>query len=248
MVSRDDIWSKEEFEKKLRDKEDFYHIHHPLHQLMETGKLTRAQVQGWVANRFYYQCAIPKKDAAILANCDDLYVRRQWLQRLVDHDGCNDIDGGIEAWLQLGEAVGLDREDLLHHRFVLPGVRFAVDAYENFARRACWQEAAGSSLTELFAGKFHQARLENWPHMYPWIDHKGYRYFRKRLQEARRDVTFGLKITLEYCNTLEKQQRAVELLQFKLDILWAMCDAMWLAYIEQRPPYCKKLRIERDEQ
>lgn len=232
-----DPWSKAEFERRLRDKERYYHIHHPFHVQMNSGQMNKEAVQGWVVNRFYYQTSIPVKDAAILANCRDREVRREWIQRIIDHDGTGDDPGGIEAWLQLGDAVGLARDELLSERRVLPGVRFAVDAYVNFARRATWQEAACSSLTELFAPTIHQRRLDNWPQHYPWIKAEGYAYFRKRLAEARRDVEHGLAITLDYFRTREQQERALSILQFKLDILWTMLDAMWMAYIEQKPPY-----------
>lgn len=230
-------WSREEFERRLRAKEKYYHINHPFHVRMNTGELDQRQIQGWTANRFYYQTSIPVKDAAILANCRERDVRREWVQRIIDHDGVEGDDGGIEAWLQLGDAVGLAREELLDERHVLPGVRFAIDAYVNFARRATWQEAACSSLTELFAPKIHQRRLDNWPQHYPWIKPEGYRYFRKRLSEARRDVQHGLDITLAYFTTRVEQQRALGILQFKLDILWTMLDAMWMAYVEDKPPY-----------
>ena len=148
--------SPAEFEQALRDKGAYYHIHHPYHVAMHNGTATKQQIQGWVANRFYYQINIPMKDAAIMANCPDREVRRHWIQRLLDHDGLPDSEGGIEAWLRLAEAVGLDRNQVLSGELVLPGVRFAVDAYVNFARRASWQEAASSSLTELFAPHIHQ--------------------------------------------------------------------------------------------
>lgn len=230
-------WTRTEFEQQLRGKERYYHIHHPFHIMMNTGKCTQQQVQGWVANRFYYQICIPIKDANILANCPDRDVRRHWVQRIIDHDGQEGEDGGIEAWLRLGEAVGLTRKEVLSQQHVLPGVRFAVDAYVNFARRATWQEAACSSLTELFAPTIHQKRLDNWPDVYPWIAAEGYHYFRKRLSEARRDVEHGLAITLDYFRTREQQEHALQILQFKLDILWTILDAMWMAYVENRPPY-----------
>ena len=138
--------SPAEFEQALRAKGAYYHIHHPFHQAMYAGHASREQIQGWVANRFYYQLNIPLKDAAILANCADRDTRREWLQRILDHDGAQGEEGGIEAWLRLAEAVGLEREQVLSQELVLPGVRFAVDAYVNFARRASWQEAASSSL------------------------------------------------------------------------------------------------------
>ncbi|MCH8162527.1 MAG: pyrroloquinoline-quinone synthase PqqC [Proteobacteria bacterium] len=230
-------WTREEFEQKLRDKEKYYHINHEFHILMNTGKLDKPAIQGWVANRFYYQTTIPIKDAAIMANCPDRDARRKWVKRIIDHDGEEGEDGGIEAWLQLGEAVGLTREELISYEHVLPGVRFAIDAYLNFARMAPWEEAASSSLTELFAPKIHQKRLDKWPEHYPWIDDKGYNYFRKRLSEARRDVQHGLDITLDYYKTREDQERMLGILQFKLDILWTMLDCMWMAYIEKKPPY-----------
>ncbi|MES9831780.1 MAG: pyrroloquinoline-quinone synthase PqqC [Candidatus Thiodiazotropha sp. DIVDIV] len=230
-------WSKEEFEKKLREKEKYYHINHEFHLLMNSGKLEKPAIQGWVANRFYYQVIIPVKDAAIMANCPDRDVRRHWIQRIIDHDGTQGDEGGIEAWLLLGEAVGLSREDLLTHKHLLPGVKFAIDAYVNFARQQPWEIAASSSLTELFAPTIHQNRLDNWPKYYPWIDERGYHYFRKRLTEARRDVKYGLDITLNYYKSREQQEKMLEVLQFKLDILWTMLDCMWMAYVENKPPY-----------
>jgi pyrroloquinoline-quinone synthase len=164
-------------------------------------------------------------------------VRRKWLQRILDHDGYGEDLGGIEAWTQLGIACGLSRDDLTSLKRVLPGVRFAVDAYVNFARTASWQEAACSSLTELFAPRIHKQRLAGWPELYPWIDATGLAYFRKRVSQASRDVEHGLAITLDHFTTRAQQERAVEILQFKLDVLWCMLDSMYLAYIDNRPPY-----------
>ena len=223
-------WSKEEFERQLRAKGDRYHIYHPFQVAMNTGKLNREQIQGWVCNRFYYQISIPQKDAAILSNCPEREIRREWIQRIIDHDGTKGDEGGIEAWTRLGEAVGLKREEITSLKHVLPGVRFAVDAYVNFARSRPWQEAVTSSLTELFAPEIHKSRLENWPQHYPWIDQEGYQYFRNRLAQARRDVKFALGFTLDYYNTREQQERALEILQFKLDVLWSMLDAMQINY------------------
>ncbi len=230
-------WTREEFEAKLREMEKFYHIHHPMHTLMNEGKLNKQQLQGWVANRFYYQIMIPIKDANILANCPDRKTRAIWIQRILDHDGHPDDPGGIEAWIQLGIAVGLTREEITSLKHVLPGVRFAVDAYVNFARRSDWHEAASSSLTELFAPKIHKQRLDNWPELYPWVEEEGYIYFRKRLSEARRDVEHGLEITLDWYKTREQQERMLEILKFKLDVLWTMADAMYMAYVHEMPPY-----------
>ena len=223
-------WSREEFEQRLRAKGKRYHIHHPYQVAMNSGRLTKEQIQGWVCNRFYYQISIPIKDAAVLSNMPDRDQRRQWIQRILDHDGTQGEEGGIEAWLVLGEAVGLARSECASLRQVLPGVRFAIDAYVNLARRASWQEAVCSSLTELFAPEIHKERLANWPQHYPWIDQSGYAYFRKRLSEARRDVEHGLRVTLDHFVTRQQQEHALDILQFKLDVLWCMLDAMTVTY------------------
>src|SRR5262245_17733714 len=219
-------WSHPEFEEQLRDKGRAYHIHHPFNVMLNTGKANPEQIRGWVANRFYYQISIPIKDAAILSTCPDSAVRRSWVQRILDHDGYGDDPGGIESWLRLAEAVGLERTRVEQLTDVLPGVRFAVDAYVNFARRAPWQEAVCSSLTELFAPQIHKQRLANWPEHYPWIDHAGLHYFQSRVSLARRDVEFSLAVTLDRFTTRAAQERALEILQFKLDVLWQMNDAM----------------------
>lgn len=230
-------WSTEEFEARLRGKSGSYHIHHPFHIMMAEGRLTREQLRGWVANRFYYQVSIPVKDAAILSNCDDREIRREWIQRILDHDGYDIGEihdpGGIEAWTRLGEAVGLARSDVTSLRFVVPAARFAVDAYVNFARRQPWQEAVASSLTELFAPHIHQQRIDTWPTQYPWVDPEGLNYFKQRLTQARRDVEHGLRFTLAYFSqTRALQERALQILQFKLDVLWALADAIMLSQCE----------------
>jgi pyrroloquinoline-quinone synthase len=227
-------WDRAEFEAKLRERGKAYHIHHPFNVMLNGGKASREQVRGWVANRFCYQIAIPVKDAAVLSNCPDRELRRGWVQRILDHDGFElgsvKDEGGIEAWLRLAQAVGLTREEVLDQRHVIPALRFAVDAYVNFARRAPWQEAVCSSLTELFAPEIHKQRLATWPEHYPWIEPGGLAYFRNRVSQARRDVEQGLAITLDHFTTRAQQERACEVLQFKLDILWAMNDAMALKY------------------
>jgi pyrroloquinoline-quinone synthase len=223
-------WTRAEFEQRLRDKGRGYHIHHPFNVMLNSGRAQPEQIRGWVANRFYYQISIPIKDAAVLSNCDDRAVRRNWVQRILDHDGYGEDPGGIESWLRLAEAVGLDRSRVESLTDVLPGVRFAVDAYVNFARRAPWPDAVCSSLTELFAPEIHQQRLANWPDHYPWIERAGLHYFQSRVSLARRDVEFSLALTLDRFRTQEDQERALRILQFKLDILWQMNDALALRY------------------
>jgi pyrroloquinoline-quinone synthase len=219
-------WSRQEFEAQLRDQGRAYHIHHPFNLMLNSGGADPEQIRAWVANRFYYQISIPIKDAAILSNCPDRAVRRAWVQRILDHDGYGEDPGGIESWLRLAEAVGLSRDATESLQQVLPGVRFAVNAYVNFARQAPWQEAVCSSLTELFAPEIHKQRLANWPQHYPWVDPAGLHYFQSRISLARRDVEFGLEFTLNHFNTRALQLRAIEILKFKLDVLWQMSDAM----------------------
>ena len=77
----------EQLEAALRDFSRAYYANHPFHTLMHEGQLTKRQLQGWVANRLAYQRAIPRKDAALISNCPDPDVRREWLQRIIDHDG-----------------------------------------------------------------------------------------------------------------------------------------------------------------
>jgi pyrroloquinoline-quinone synthase len=193
---------------------------------MDAGELTRDELQRWVANRFYYQRCIPLKDAAILANCPEVEVRRVWIQRILDHDGTTEGGGGIESWLRLGEALGVPRDELESERRVLPGVRYAVDAYVNFARSKPWIEAVASSLTELFGPAAIRVRLAALEAHYSWIDPAGLEYFRSRLDQAPRDADHALGLVLERCTTRERQERAVAALKFKTEVLWAQLEAI----------------------
>jgi pyrroloquinoline-quinone synthase len=216
----------EEFIARLRAQGSRYHNLHPFHQRMDAGELTREELQRWVANRFYYQKCIPLKDAAILANCPEVEVRRRWIQRIVDHDGSAEGTGGTESWLRLGEALGVTRDELTSESGVLPGVRYAVDAYVNFARRRPWVEAVASSLTELFGPGAMRTRVEAFERHYPWIDPDGLEYFRTRLVQAPRDAQYALDLTVARCTTPEQQDAAVAALRFKTEVLWAQLDAI----------------------
>ena len=219
----------------LRAQSQGYHDRHPFHQKMNAGGLSPEQIRGWAANRFYYQVNLPRKDAAILANCPERDVRRRWIQRILDHDGSvtdhgADAPGGIDTWLLLAESMGMTRSEVLDERHVVPGVRFAVDAYVTFARTRPWTEAVASSLTELFAPDLMAERLAAFEQHYPWIDRQALAYFRARLNQAPRDSEHALEVVTRYCVTPEQQAAAVAALSFKCDVLWSMLDAIEQAY------------------
>ncbi|HEU5387830.1 MAG TPA: pyrroloquinoline-quinone synthase PqqC [Streptosporangiaceae bacterium] len=214
----------------LRAQSRRYHDRHPFHQKMNAGGLSPEQIRGWAANRFYYQVNLPRKDAAILANCPERDVRRRWIQRILDHDGTGDAPAGIDTWLLLAEAVGLTKAEVLDERHLVPGVRFAVDAYVTFARTRPWTEAVASSLTELFAPDLMAERLAAFEQHYPWIDRQALAYFRARLSQAPRDSEHALEVVTRYCLTPEQQAAAVAALSFKCDVLWSMLDAIEQAY------------------
>jgi pyrroloquinoline-quinone synthase len=221
-------WSTDEFTARLREVgRQKYHDRHPFHHLMNSGALSREQIQIWTANRFYYQMNIPIKDAVLLSRCPVREVRRKWVQRILDHDGFGDDPGGIEKWLRLGEGVGLSRDDLESDRLLLPATRFAVDAYVNFVATRPWIEGIASSLTELFAPELMSKRLAAFETHYTWIDRAALAYFRSRPPLAARDSEHGLALVHAYCRTREEQERAVAALSFKCDVLWAQLDAVY---------------------
>lgn len=225
------LLSNEQFISRLRQVgEERYHDKHPYHIAMHEGKLSPAQLRAWIANRFYYQKNIPVKDALILAKLPSREERREWIQRIIDHDGREGEDGGIEAWVRLGEAAGIPREEMLDERRVLPAVRFAVDAYVNFCRLQPWPIAVASSLTELFAPTLVSKRIGVFEQLYPWIRPEGLAYFQARLHQAPRDADHGLSLVLRECGNRAEQEQAISALRFKCDVLWALLDALSLAF------------------
>ena len=221
-------WSRDEFTAQLRAiGQASYHDKHPFHRLMNEGRLNREQLQLWVANRFYYQKNIPVKDAILLSRCPDRGVRKKWIQRIHDHDGTETTIGGIDKWLRLAQALGVAPEELEDDRRLLPGVRYAVDAYVNFVETRPWVEGVASSLTELFSPGLMATRLAAFEAQYTWVDKDALAYFRSRLTQAPRDTDHGLGIVLDHCRTRPEQERAAAALQFKCDLLWAQLDAIY---------------------
>jgi pyrroloquinoline-quinone synthase len=225
--------SPEELEARLRRiGAERYHNLHPFHKLLHGGKCDHGQVQAWVLNRYYYQCRIPIKDATILSRADDPALRREWRSRIEDHDGSAANEGGIERWLVLAEAVGLERDYVMSTKGILPATRFAVDAYVHFVRERTLLEAIASSLTELFAPKIHEERIAGLLEHYDFANEHTTAYFSRRLREAPKDVQFGLGYVLREARTREQQEQVLDALRFKTDVLWAQLDALYHAYVD----------------
>lgn len=222
-----------ELEERLRTigAERYHHLH-PFHRLLHSGKLNLGQVQAWALNRYYYQSMIPVKDAAILARMGDPQLRRIWRQRIIDHDGESENDGGIVRWLALTDGLGLDRNYVTSTRGILPSTRFAVEAYVHFVRERSLLEAIASSLTELFAPAIIAERVSGMLAAYDFISSETLAYFDKRLSQAPRDADFALDYVKSNARRPDQQDAVLAALKFKCDVLWAQLDALHHAYVE----------------
>lgn len=225
--------SADELEAALRAiGAERYHNLHPFHRLLHDGKLTRGQVQAWALNRYYYQSRIPAKDAALLARLPTAELRREWRRRLVDHDGNGPGEGGVARWLKLAGGVGLDPAYVESTEGILPGTRFAVDAYVHFVRDRSVLEAIASSLTEMFSPTIIAERVSGMLANYPFVTQDTLAYFTPRLTQAPRDVDFALAYVKEHARTREAQEAVLAALRFKCDVLWSQLDALHYAYVE----------------
>lgn len=238
------VLSAQEFEARLRRVgEERYHHQHPFHLMMHEGQLNRGQMQAWALNRYYYQSRIPIKDAIILSRSEDPDFRRAWRKRVVDHDGDSAQEGGIERWIRLAEATGLDRQRVMHCDGVLPAIRYAVDAYLDLVRSRSFLEAVASSLTELFSRELIALRMDRLRQHYPWLS-SGLDYFTARLRQAPEDARFALQYVTEHVHTRDEQELVIAALQAKCDILWAQLDALYFAYVQPGWPAPGAFRME----
>lgn len=227
-----------EFEAAIRAVgPERYHDLHPFHHMLHGGKLNKGQVQAWALNRFCYQSAVPRKDAALISRVYDRELRREWTHRILDHDGLlPDEEGGIERWLVLTDGLGLDREYVISRRGALPATVFAVEAYVTFVREQPLTIAVASSLTELFAPKIYKERIAGMLENYNFIDDKVMAYFKRRLTQAPRDADFALNYILENARTRDEQQACIDAVRFKCNVLWVQLDALYHAYVDGHIP------------
>ena len=227
-----------EFEAAIRAVgPERYHDLHPFHHMLHGGKLNKGQVQAWALNRFCYQSAVPRKDAALISRVYDRELRREWTHRILDHDGLlPDEEGGIERWLVLTDGLGLDREYVISRRGALPATIFAVEAYVTFVREQPLTIAVASSLTELFAPKIHKERIAGMLENYNFIDDKVMAYFKRRLTQAPRDADFALNYILKNARTRDEQQACIDAVRFKCNVLWVQLDALYHAYVDGHIP------------
>jgi pyrroloquinoline-quinone synthase len=229
----DRLLGPDELEAALRavGAERYHHLH-PFHKLLHGGKLDRGQVQAWALNRYYYQAMIPIKDAYALARLPTAELRREWRRRIIDHDGDAAGTGGIERWLKLAEGVGLDRAYVQSTKGILPGTRFAVEAYVNFVRDRPILEGIASSLTEMFSPDIIADRVRGMLTGYSFVTQETLAYFTPRLTQAPQDVNFALSYVKEHARTRAEQEVVLDALRFKCDVLWSQLDALYLAYVE----------------
>lgn len=240
-------WDAAELEARLRAVGAArYHDKHPFHARMHEGALSRAEIRTWVRNRFYYQTRIPRKDSVILAKTDDATFRREWVQRLHDHDGRTPGEGGLELWLRLADAVGLERKEVESLERVLPGVRRACDAYVDLVEGADLLVAVAASLTELFASDIMATRIAAFEKHYPWVDPEALGYFRNRTRQAPRDAAFGLRFVQEQARTRSDQERCVAAVERKCEILWSLLDAVEAAH--RRPRLSSHVLLRPDDE
>ncbi len=226
------LWSPEEFEAAIRAVgAERYHDLHPFHKLLHGGKLNKGQVAAWALNRYCYQSAVPRKDAALVSRVFDRQLRRDWVHRVLEHDGSGDDPGGIERWLVLTDALGLDRGYVESMAGALPATRFAVEAYVRFVREEPLVVAVASSLTELFAPKIHKERISGMLENYDFVDDKTMAYFKKRLVQAPFDADYALNYIKTHAKTRAEQEACVDAVRFKCNVLWAQLDALHHAYV-----------------
>jgi len=226
------LLSGENLERSLRQiGEERYHHRHPFHHLMRDGKLNRGQVQAWALNRYYYQARIPAKDAFLVARLPTPALRREWRRRILDHDGEDEGTGGIARWLKLTDGLGLDREYVTSLRGILPGTKFAVEAYVHFVDEKTLLEAIASSLTELFSPAIIGERVEGMLKGYPFVTSETLAYFAKRPPQAKKDSDFALDYVKRNARTPAEQRAVLAALEFKCGVLWSMLDALHFAYV-----------------
>jgi len=232
-ISAETPWTPEEFEAEIRAVGPVrYHDLHPFHKLLHGGKLDKGQVSAWALNRYCYQEAIPRKDAAFMSRVHDRELRREWLHRIHDHDGLPPEEpGGIERWLKLTDCLGLERGFVTSMRGALPATRFAVEAYVRFVVEQPLVVAAASSLTELFAPSIHRERIAGMLAGYSFVNDEVMAYFKRRLSQAPRDATFALQFVKDNAQTRAEQEACVNAVRFKCDVLWVQLDALHLAYV-----------------
>ena len=226
------LLSDSQLEAALRDVgARHYHHLHPFHKLLHSGGLSQRQVQAWALNRYYYQSRIPQKDAIIVSRLPDAAARRIWRQRLLDHDGDEQDEGGIARWLRLATGVGLEADYVESAAGILPGTRFAVDAYVHFVRDKSLLEAVASSLTELFSPGIIATRVAGMLAHYNFVSPETLAYFNNRLHQAPRDADYALAYVKEHARSAAQQQAVIAALRFKCDVLWAQLDALYGAYV-----------------
>jgi pyrroloquinoline-quinone synthase len=235
------VLDRGQFVEKLRERlESSSQGRHPLMELLHQGKLSKKQLQAWAVNRFYFQKSIPIKDAIILSKCPEIEVRRMWITRLLKREGLQRDMGDVDGWIAFSEAAGVKREALLSAKF-LPGVRFAVDSYVNFARNSDWIDGVAASLTELSAKEELVGRISAFRKHYRWVGEAGLRFFISRLSQVDESNGMQLSIVMRYCQSRRAQEEAIAAAVFASEVTWSLNDSVFMNYVIRDRPLSDSL-------
>ena len=123
-----------------------------------------------------------------------------------------------------------------HAHGILPGTRFAVEAYTEFCRSRSLLQAVASSLTELFSPTIISERVAGMLAHYDFVNKETLAYFSQRPVQAKRDSDFALDYVKKHAATRAEQNSVIAALEFKTSVLWAQLDALWSAYVDGAIP------------
>jgi pyrroloquinoline-quinone synthase len=74
-------------------------------------------------------------------------------------------------------------------------------------------------------------RMEALRRHYPWLS-GGLDYFEARLDQAPADAQFAFQFVADHARAYAEQEKAIQALREKCEILWAQLDALYYAYVE----------------
>jgi len=191
---------------------------HPFEVLMDSGKCTQSQIQSWICNRYCFQKTMVAKDSIILSKCPDRTFRQMWIKRIIEADA---PDGGLESWIRLGVACGIDATDSTK---VYPATKFAMDSFLNWCTRTDWKIVVASSLSQLNAVVNHRRKFATWYELYPWIETGGLDYFLLRIDQ----VDIDSKKCLEFVQLNPLSEESLrEATTIKREIMKCMLDSIY---------------------
>jgi pyrroloquinoline-quinone synthase len=230
MINNDQLSTTTKFEKELLEAAmEYSMLKHPFYVAWTEGKLSQA-VLGEYAKQYYAHVrAFPTYVSAVHSHCDDLRVRQELLENLIEEERGD--ENHPELWMRFAEGLGVAREDVRDAE-LLPSSKESVARLKALTASEDYRDGLAALYAyETQIPEVARTKREGLKAFYGIDEERAVSFFRVHEGIDVLHQQVEKQILNEKCASVEEQARAVEVAKESAKALWGFLDGVTAAYL-----------------